>query len=393
MDATTRGFLGLTVACAQCHDHKFDPIPHQGLLFAAGVFNSTEAARDPLAPRTWSKRGTRRRRRSTSRRRDSRNSSTTQTRAARRDPGRPDRAITCSPRGKLRARRDLDRETLERWTKYLADPQKGPPLPRSAGSSSSPKAAPAATFEAAARDFQTLVDDVNEEKNQVDEKNKIKLGLESRPQRHEPGATSSPCRIEKYNLWRDLFASPQQDAGGALQDSDGVYYYGSGKIDRFLSGEWKRQLDSLRAELADSKKALPPQYPFLQTIKDTQKPAGHARRDSRRRQQPRRRGAARFLSILCDGEPQAVHEGQRPAGTGRGDRGPGESAHRARDGEPHLAASFGRGIVDTPSNFGQHGRAADASGAAGLPGRAVRGERVVDQGDASRDHALRRCTR
>ena len=26
----------------------------------------------------------------------------------------------------------------------------------------------------------------------------------------------------------------------ASQASDGVYYYGDGKIDRFLSGEWKR---------------------------------------------------------------------------------------------------------------------------------------------------------
>jgi hypothetical protein len=42
IDATSRGFLGLTVGCAQCHDHKFDPIPQKDYHALAGIFSSTE---------------------------------------------------------------------------------------------------------------------------------------------------------------------------------------------------------------------------------------------------------------------------------------------------------------------------------------------------------------
>jgi hypothetical protein len=43
IEATTTAFLGLTVACARCHDHKFDPIPQADYYALAGVFRSTQA--------------------------------------------------------------------------------------------------------------------------------------------------------------------------------------------------------------------------------------------------------------------------------------------------------------------------------------------------------------
>ena len=42
LDATTQGMLGLTVACARCHDHKFDPIPQKDYYALAGIFLSTD---------------------------------------------------------------------------------------------------------------------------------------------------------------------------------------------------------------------------------------------------------------------------------------------------------------------------------------------------------------
>ena len=49
VDVTTRGFLGLTAACAQCHDHKFDPIPTKDFYALQGIFESTELHEYPLS--------------------------------------------------------------------------------------------------------------------------------------------------------------------------------------------------------------------------------------------------------------------------------------------------------------------------------------------------------
>ena len=42
IDTTTRVVLGVSVACARCHDHKFDPIPQSDYYAIAGIFQSTE---------------------------------------------------------------------------------------------------------------------------------------------------------------------------------------------------------------------------------------------------------------------------------------------------------------------------------------------------------------
>lgn len=43
IDTISRGLLGMTVACARCHDHKFDPVPTTDYYALAGIFRSTQA--------------------------------------------------------------------------------------------------------------------------------------------------------------------------------------------------------------------------------------------------------------------------------------------------------------------------------------------------------------
>jgi mono/diheme cytochrome c family protein len=46
IDVVTRGLMGLTVGCARCHDHKFDPIPIADYYSLYGVFASSNEPKD-----------------------------------------------------------------------------------------------------------------------------------------------------------------------------------------------------------------------------------------------------------------------------------------------------------------------------------------------------------
>ncbi|MEZ6058169.1 MAG: PSD1 and planctomycete cytochrome C domain-containing protein [Planctomycetaceae bacterium] len=47
IDLVTRGLMGMTVACARCHDHKYDPVPAADYYSLYGVFASAEEPEEP----------------------------------------------------------------------------------------------------------------------------------------------------------------------------------------------------------------------------------------------------------------------------------------------------------------------------------------------------------
>jgi hypothetical protein len=53
LDTTARAFMGLTLGCARCHDHKFDPIPQADYYSMAGIFKSSKTMENFKVVATW----------------------------------------------------------------------------------------------------------------------------------------------------------------------------------------------------------------------------------------------------------------------------------------------------------------------------------------------------
>src|SRR5581483_1188598 len=143
--------------------------------------------------------------------------------------------------------------------------------------------------------------------------------------------------------------------GFAEKKIEPVLVYAGEKLDRFLQGEWRDYVKDLRTELAARKKELPPKYPFLHVIEESDKPANikvqiRGNPDNLGEEAPRA-----FLSILSDGQPKPFTKGS----------GRMELAEAiANERNPLFARvmvnriwlhHFGQGIVRTPSNFGRLG--------------------------------------
>ena len=340
VEVTGKAFLGLTVACAQCHDHKFDPIPTKDYYSMLGVFTSTDNGEFPLASPEVVKQYQHRKQAHEAAEAKLNKYLEDQAEAladvlAHRTAdfiraGR--KVIEGGDLKALAAAGKLDATTLQRWVDYLRMPEHEHPFDKLGPD-----------------EFQAKVLEVLKEHREIEEKNFIRLGG-SNERNNLARADLLSLPRDKWLLWRDIL-SPNRFA----KFDSGLLYYKGTSLDPYLSGEWRAHLNLLRAEVDKAKQAIPERYPYYHIIEDRQK---------LRTERIRIRGSAdnlgeeaprRFLSILSHGEPKPFTKGS----------GRLELADSITDPSNPLTARvaanrvwhhlFGQGLVRTLSNFGQLG--------------------------------------
>lgn len=350
VDVVTRGMLGVTVACARCHDHKYDPFTAKDYYAMAGVFASTAYKEYPLVPKAdadaWNarKKEVDEAEKALNKYLDDQ-ANVLAERYAREIAEYMLAAGTLQPSSKLHAK------VLARWKEYLAKPEDNHPFLNDWFTRKDGKAAQA---------FQALIAQISLEKKAVDAENAriVEEAKKNAPKvvrtivlpggyRSEedfnPGAyiPSKSLERDRYVAWNRIFG----DRTAPLKFSREL-------MPELLTGAEKARYEELKTKHEGLKKALPPQYPYLM-------------------------GAGEFepqdLNLNLRGNPEALGEVVKrrfPTVLSGGrevpfDQGSGRLQLAETVAHHPLAARvavnrvwlalFGQGLVRTPSNFGRVG--------------------------------------
>jgi hypothetical protein len=341
VDMVTRGFLGLTAACARCHDHKYDPIPQKDYYALAGVFASSEYKEYPLADKASVAAYD-----AAQKRIQALEKEIEQFLAAQREQlaliyARQTADFLLGAPG-------VDAEVAKRFKEYLSKPEEDHPFLKPWQASPTPETA---------RQFQAKLLEVIEQKKAIDEANRqaVIRGTNPFAKRRKiilpfnydsdadfnPGSevvTQSLDR-ERYQLWQKFIGR-----------TEAVYRLENPGVEKRLTGEWKRHLANLRAELDQAKKESPKAYGYYHGMTEHEEPIDL---QLNKRGNPTDLGEVvprHFLSALSNaslqegsGRLQLAEEILRQPLAAR------VMANRV------WAWLFGAGVVRTPSNFGLMG--------------------------------------
>ncbi len=384
VDVVSRGFLGLTVGCARCHDHKYDPIPTKDYYSLAGVFLNTSYHEYPLVPKSvvdefmvQDKQIEKKEKllaeftriESTQLGETLALQASKYMAAAWKVAGEPKDEAS-----KIVDAEKLDYELFDRWVKFLAKPPRFYPylttwqeMIKSGGSAPEAKKL--------ADEFQSLLLDVMFDRKEIKEENdiiaaKALIGTKKK----EPGKLPSDfvtnddfcpgcglelksLPVERDSLWVDVFQRDLQEGFDPAQIPDrqkpGLLAFRGWGLERQLSADRRRYIDGLRADIAARRKAQPPKYAFVHGVADVEKPVNLK---VSRRGSPYNLGEdepRHFLSVLSEGDPA-------PFAKGSGRLELADAIVRQPLAMRVIVnriwkGHFGTGLVDTPSNFGVAG--------------------------------------
>ena len=375
VDMVSRGLLGLTVACARCHDHKYDPISMQDYYGLAGVFASVHYRSYPLASEQTIQDYKRQEKEIKDLEKEVADFLKRQgedlTRIFTRrtadyviaswrvlSSGETDEEEVACKVDEVARRRKLDRKTLERWVKYLGEPHEEHPYLDAWQRLLQDESATEEEVRQAAEGYQALIVSLAEEREKIEEQTRTlvaRLDKKKRERTKLPNdyisgdsfkfndVDTTPMARDRYLAWKPVLG----------EGSDAVLRYQGEELERFLQGEWKQHLQSLRAELEEKKEKLPPHYPYLPGIEDWQEPRNAKLNPRGNPFQEGEEIPRRFPAVLSRGEPIPFRNG-----SGRLElaeaivKQPLAARVMANRVWQHL---FGRGIVRTASNFGRTG--------------------------------------
>jgi hypothetical protein len=384
VDVVSRGFLGLTVACARCHDHKYDPIPTKDYYAMAGVFNNAVYHEYPLVPKgvaeeykTQEKQienkekllGEFQRTESEQLAQSLALQAAKYMQAAWKVTGEPkEEAFWVVQEQKL------DYELFDRWLKFLAKPPKFYPY-LSKWQEMIKRGGTTEEAKRLADEFQAALLDVMFEHKELKDENEI-IEAKALPTTKKKKKANLPNEfvtnddfcpgcglelkalpVEKVNLWTDVFEHDLQEGFDAAQVFEhikpGLLNFDGWGLERQLSAERRGYIEALRADIEARKKAMPTHYAYVHGVQDAEKPVNlkvSLRGNPFNLGEEVPRG---FLSVLSPDAPQAFTKGsgrleladaivKQPITTR-------VIVNRVWKGH------FGTGLVDSPSNFGMTG--------------------------------------